>query len=87
VIPSRRERQAHALRLDGDAALLLELHAVEELRLLLAVRDHAGDLEDAVGQRALAVVDVRDDAEITDACGVVAHGCALGWATARAVAK
>jgi hypothetical protein len=67
----RSERQAHALRLDGDAALLLELHAVEQLRLLLAIRDHAGDLEDAVGQRALAVVDVRDDAEITDECGVM----------------
>ena len=55
------------MRLDGDAALALEVHRVEHLRLHLARLEGAGDLEKAVGQRRLAVVDVRDDREIADA--------------------
>ncbi len=57
---------AHRLRLDGDAALALELHLVQELLLHVARLDGARELEDAVGQRRLAVVDVRDDAEVPD---------------------
>src|SRR5690606_13449085 len=63
----RLVREAHRLGLDGDPALALELHLVEELVLLLALGQRAGRLEDAVGQRALAVVDVRDDGEVADA--------------------
>ena len=54
------------MRLDGDAALALEIHRVEELRLHLARLERAGDLEEAVGQRRLAVVDVRDDGKVAD---------------------
>ncbi len=57
---------AHRLALDGDAALALEVHLVEELFLHVARGHRAGDLEDAVGQRRLAVVDVGDDAEVAD---------------------
>ena len=55
------------MRLDGDAALALEIHRVEHLRLHLARLQRAGHLEEAVGQRRLAVVDVRDDREVADA--------------------
>ena len=55
---------AHGLRLDGDAALPLQLHAVEELVLRLARRHRPGLLQQPIGERALAVVDVRDDGEI-----------------------
>ena len=56
--------QAHGVRLDGDAALPLQVHVVEELGLDLARLEGAGGLEETVRQRRLAVVDVRDDREI-----------------------
>ena len=58
------------MRLDGDAALALEIHRVEDLRLHLARLQGAGDLEKAVRQRRLAVVDVRDDREVSDVLGI-----------------
>ena len=55
------------MRLDRDAALALEVHRVEHLRFHLARLQRAGQLEKAVGERRLAVIDVRDDREIADA--------------------
>ena len=59
---------AHGLRLDRDPALALELHRVEQLLLHVAVRDRVCHLEDAIGERRLAMVDVRDDREVADFC-------------------
>ena len=61
-----RIRQADRVRLDGDATLALEVHAVEHLRLHLARLERASHLEKTVSQRRLAVVDVRDDGEVPD---------------------
>ena len=58
--------QRHGVHLDRDAALALEVHGVEHLLAHLALGDRARDLEQAVGQRRLAVIDVRDDAEIAN---------------------
>ena len=58
---------AHRLRLDRDPALALEVHRVEHLRAHVALRDGVRQLEDAIGERRLAVVDVRDDREVADA--------------------
>ncbi len=58
--------QRHGVRLDGDAALALQIHVVEDLVFHFAQRHGVGLLEDAVGKRALAVVDMCDDAEISD---------------------
>ena len=55
---------AHGLGLDGDAALALDVHAVQVLGTHVTGLDDAGGLEHAVGQGGLAVVDVRDDAEV-----------------------
>ena len=63
---ARGEEHAHRLRLDRDAALALEVHRVEQLRAHLARGDRVRQLEDAVGQRRLAVVDVGDDREVAD---------------------
>ncbi len=63
---ARLVAQRDALRLDRDAALALEVHRVEHLRLHLAVLQAAADLDEAVGERRLAVVDVRDDGKIAD---------------------
>ena len=65
-------RDAHRLRLDRDPALALEVHRVEHLRAHLALRDGVRQLEDAVGERRLAVVDVRDDREVADV--LLVHG-------------
>jgi hypothetical protein len=56
----------HRLRLDRDAALALQVHRVEQLRAMVARVDRAGDLEDAVGQGRLPVIDVGDDREVAD---------------------
>ena len=58
---------AHGLCLDRDPPLALEVHRVEELLAHLSGRDGAGQLEDAVGERRLPVVDVRDDREVANA--------------------
>ncbi len=50
--------------LDGDALFALEVHVVQHLRLHFALRQRVGLLEQPVGQRTLAVVDVGDDAEV-----------------------
>ena len=63
---------AHRLRLDGDAALALEVHRVEQLIPHLALGDGLGQLEDPVRERRLPVVDVGDDREVADAALV--HG-------------
>ena len=67
---------ADVLRLDRDPPLALELHRVEVLLAHLAGVDGAGDLEDAVRQRRLAVVDVGDDREVADPVEV--HGRSHG---------
>ena len=58
---------AHGVGLDGDPLLALELHRVEHLRLHQPLVDGLRHLEQPIRQRRLAVVDVRDDAEVTDA--------------------
>jgi hypothetical protein len=63
---ARRVLQRRRLGLDGDAALALDVHGIEHLRLHLAIAQAAAALDDAVGQRALAVVDVGNDGEISD---------------------
>jgi hypothetical protein len=45
--------QAHGVGLDGDAALALQVHGVEHLLHHFALRERAGDLQQAVRQRDL----------------------------------
>ena len=71
----------HRLRLDRDPALALEVHRVEHLRAHLALRDGVRELEDAIGERRLAVVDVRDDREVADV--LLVHGLTGDGSRAR----
>ena len=64
--------EAHGLRLDGDAALALDIHGIEHLLLHLAEIEAAGQLDQPVGQRRLSMVDMGDDGEIADV-GEVSH--------------
>ena len=52
--------------LDSDAALALEVHVIEHLGLHVLGGYGVGIFEKAVGKSALAVVDMRYDAEIAD---------------------
>ena len=63
---ARNPRQAHVLRLNGDAALALDIHVVQVLIAHVALLHHAGELQDAVRQGGFAVVNVRNNAEVAD---------------------
>jgi hypothetical protein len=67
---------AWGLGLDGDAALALDIHAVQHLRLHLARRQPAGRLDQPVGKSRLPVVDMGDDREVAD-MAEVGHGAGL----------
>jgi len=58
--------QRSGLRLDGYPTLFFDVHRVQDLGLHLALRQPAAPLDQAVGQRRLAMVDVRDDGKISD---------------------
>ena len=58
--------EANRLRLDGNAALALQFHAVEHLLAHLARLEPAAGLDQPVGQGRFAVIDMGDDREIAD---------------------
>ena len=58
--------QPDCVGLDRDPTLALEVHRVEHLRLHFARLECAGHLQEPVRKRGLAVVNVRDDGEISD---------------------
>ncbi len=64
--------QADGLGLDGDAALALDIHRVQDLLLHLALGQPAGDLDQPVGQGRFPVVDMGHDGKIAD-MGEVGH--------------
>jgi hypothetical protein len=55
------------VQLDGDPALALEVHRIEQLLAHLALLDRPGGLDQAVREGRFAVVDVRDNAEVANA--------------------
>ena len=57
------------LGLDGDAPLSFDVHRVEVLVAHVTRVDGAGELEYAIGQRRLAVVDVGHDRKVADLVG------------------
>src|SRR5215510_10585341 len=63
---ARRVEEAHGVGLDGDAALLLQVHRVQHLAHRLLGVHGPREGEEAVRQGGLAVVDVGDDGEIAD---------------------
>src|SRR5690606_30984305 len=69
VLLAIRGAVAHpdGVELDGDPALPLEIHRVEQLLPHLPLLDRARRLDQPIREGGLAVVDMRDDAEIADA--------------------
>ena len=67
VVPVRgmigeRDRVA----LDGDAPFTFDVHLVQQLISEFSLRDTAAGLDEPIGQRGFAVIDVGDDAEVSD---------------------
>jgi hypothetical protein len=62
---------AGRLQLDRDAALALDVHIVQKLSLHLALLHRLGRLQQPVSERGLSMVNVRDDAKITNALRIV----------------
>jgi hypothetical protein len=58
---------------NGDAALALQVHGVEHLGLHFARGQRAGEFQQSVGERGLAVVNVRDDREVADVAWIHAE--------------
>ncbi|MPM84942.1 hypothetical protein SDC9_132018 [bioreactor metagenome] len=75
VVAGAAPRHPHSLGLDRDAALALDVHPVEILGAHRPLVHHAGELQHAIGQCRLAMVDVGDDAEVADDGRVSATRC------------
>ncbi len=58
--------QRYAVRFDGDAALTLQIHGIQDLGFHFTVRKTTANLDETVGQGGFTVVDVRDDGKIAD---------------------
>ena len=54
------------LCLDGYPTLLFQIHRVENLLFHLAIRESSAALDQAVGERRFAMIDVRDDRKVSD---------------------
>ena len=74
LLPVQGVVHLDGLALDGDAPFTLQVHVVQVLGLHVTIGDGAGHVQEAIGQGALSVVDVGDDAEVAD----VLHGCSAG---------
>ena len=64
------------MRLDGDAALLFQVHRIEQLVLHLARGDGSGPMQQSVRKRRLPMVNMGDDAEISNVRRVHLLTCA-----------
>ena len=73
--------ECSGLRLDRDSTLALDVHRVENLRFHLAVGEPTATLNQTIGERALAMIDVRNDRKISD----VIHACCdvVQWSSSR----
>ena len=72
--------------LDGDPALTLEVHGVQYLGLHFAGSQATAHLDETIGQRRLAMVNVGDDGEIADMTQIT-HGSTLKKVAGRLPAE
>jgi hypothetical protein len=59
--------------LDRYSPFTFQIHGVQNLSLHLARRDRTGELEQTIGERGLAMIDVRYDREITNVFAIHAE--------------
>ena len=58
-------QKGDALGLDGDAALALQIHGIQDLFLHFPQFQAPAELDEPVRQRGFAVINVRDNGEVT----------------------
>jgi hypothetical protein len=58
------------LRLDGNATFPLNVHAVKVLGAHRPIVYDPGELQHSISKGGFSVVNVRDDAEISDSCRI-----------------
>ena len=58
--------QGDTLRLDGNAPFSLDVHRVENLRRHFALRQPSTALDEPIGERRLAVIDVGNDRKVAN---------------------
>jgi len=63
----------NGVALDGDAAFPFQFHIIKHLFLKVTIGNGFGDLKQAVGQGAFAMVDMCNDTEIPE----VFHWCKI----------
>ena len=66
----RRVHHADGMRLDGDAALPFQVHGVKYLGLHLARGQRAGQFQQTICQRGLAMINMCNDGKIANKCSV-----------------
>ena len=59
----------HGASLDRDPALTLQFHVVEDLVLHLTLLNGACKFKHPVGERAFAMIDVSDNAKVSNVLG------------------
>ena len=52
--------------LDGDSTFLFQIHGIQQLCLHIPIRYRTGQVQQTIGKGGLSVIDVSDDAEISD---------------------
>ena len=62
----RLVQQRRRLRLDGDAALAFQVHRIEHLAVHFTVGQAAQAVDQPVGQRGFAMVDVGNDGKVAN---------------------
>ena len=65
--------QRNRPRFDRDAPFPFDLHIIENLCFHIPLGDRLGLLKNPVCQRALPMVDVRNDAKIADILSLICH--------------
>lgn len=64
-----------SMALNGNTTLPLQVHIIQQLILHIAISHGAGKLQEAISQRTLTVVYVRNDAEIPDSLHSLKKKC------------
>src|SRR6266481_9622793 len=67
------------MRLNGDAALFLQVHRIEQLVLHLSCRDGSGAMQQPIRKGCFPMIDVGNDAEISNVRCVHLLNCRYKW--------
>ena len=59
-------RQTYCLAFDGNSPLSFDIHGIQDLILEVTVRNHIRKLNKSVGQRGFSMVDMGNNAEVSN---------------------